>query len=49
MSQAVDIRTVSDVTAAVSVTVEPANVDDWEVVESNAEYLTDQMLHQVRC
>lgn len=44
---AVDVRMVSDVAAAVSVTVEPANVDDWEVVESNAEYLTDQMLHQV--
>lgn len=44
--QAVDIKMVQDVPAAVSATVEPANVDDWEVVESNAEYLTDQMLNQ---
>ncbi len=48
-SQAVDIQAVADVPASVSATVEPANVDDWEVVEANAEYLTDQMLNQVRC
>ena len=47
--QAVDVRVVDDVPAALSATVEPADVDDWEVVEANAEYLTDQMLNQACC
>jgi hypothetical protein len=46
-TQAVDVMPVNNVPAARSATVEPANVDDWEVVEANAEYLTDNMLNQV--
>lgn len=49
LPQAVDVQAVTDVPAAVSATVEPANMDDWEVVEANAEYLTDQMLNQASC
>ena len=45
--QVVDVQAVNNVPAANSATVKPANVDDWEVVESNAEYLTDNMLNQV--
>ena len=45
--QVVDVQAVNSVPAARSATVEPADVDDWEVVESNAEYLTDNMLNQV--
>ena len=36
-----------EVPAAVSATVEPANSDDWEVVEQNAEYMEAQILSQV--
>ena len=30
------------------VSVEPANVDDWEQVELNAEFMEEQLLNQVR-
>lgn len=33
--------------AALSVSVEPASEDDWEVVELNAGYLEEQLLNQV--
>ena len=29
------------------VSVEPANVDDWEQVELNAEFMEEQLLNQV--
>lgn len=44
---ATQVRADLSVPAAVTVTVEPANTDDWEVVEQNAEYLEDQILTQV--
>lgn len=33
---------------ASSVSVEPANVDDWEQVELNAEFMEEQLLNQVK-
>ena len=45
--RATQVRADLSVPAAVTVTVEPANTDDWEVVEQNAEYLEDQILTQV--
>jgi peroxin-1 len=43
----VAVRPLPDVPPAVSVTVEPASEDDWEVVQLNAEYLEEQLLNQV--
>ena len=43
----VSLRAVPECPAAASVAVEPANSDDWEQVELNAEYMEDQLLNQV--
>lgn len=37
----------TNVPAAVSVTVEPASSDDWEIVELHADYMEEQLLNQV--
>lgn len=44
----VDARSAGTLPVAESVSVEPANADDWEVVEMNAAYLEDHILSQVR-
>jgi peroxin-1 len=44
----VALRALPEAPQAVSVTVEPASEDDWEVVQLNAEYLEEQLLNQVR-
>jgi hypothetical protein len=44
----VALRAMPEAPQAVSVTVEPASEDDWEVVQLNAEYLEEQLLNQVR-
>ena len=46
---AVALRPLPDAPQAVSVTVEPASEDDWEVVQLNAGYLEEQLLNQARC
>ncbi len=43
----VSLRALPDVPMATDVSVEPANVDDWEQVELNAEYMEEQLLNQV--
>lgn len=43
----VAVRPLPGLPQAVSVTVEPASEDDWEVVQLNAEYLEEQLLNQV--
>lgn len=44
----VAVHPLPDTPSAVSVTVEPASEDDWEVVQLNAAYLEEQLLNQVR-
>ena len=43
----VSLRALPECPAAAGVTVEPANSDDWEQVELNAEYMEGQLLNQV--
>jgi peroxin-1 len=43
----VSIKALPDVPEAVGVCVEPVSVDDWEVVERNADYMETQILNQV--
>lgn len=43
----VGLRALPEVPLATSVSVEPANADDWEQVELNAEYMEEQLLNQV--
>ena len=38
----------AEVPAALSVVVEPASTDDWEMMEQNADYMEAQILTQVR-
>ncbi|BDA47966.1 probable peroxisome biogenesis factor 1 [Coccomyxa sp. Obi] len=43
----VALRALPEVPLASSVSVEPADADDWEQVELNAEYMEEQLLNQV--
>ena len=43
----VSLKALPDVPEAIGVCVEPVSVDDWEVVERNADYMESQMLTQV--
>ncbi|KAK9907564.1 hypothetical protein WJX75_006024 [Coccomyxa subellipsoidea] len=43
----VSLRALPEVPLATDVSVEPANVDDWEQVELNADYMEEQLLNQV--
>ncbi len=43
----VTMKALEDVPGAHSVSVEPANADDWEVVEAQAEYIEANLLSQV--
>lgn len=43
----VALRALPEVPLATSVSVEPADADDWEQVELNAEYMEEQLLNQV--
>jgi len=44
----VDLEAVPEVPAAASVTVEPADSDDWELVELHAGHMEEQILNQAR-
>ena len=44
----VSLQALPDVAFASSVSVEPANEDDWEQVELNADYMEEQILNQVQ-
>ena len=41
------LRALTDVANAVSVEVEPATEDDWEILELNAGFVEDHILSQV--
>lgn len=43
----VDLEAVPDLPVASSVTVEPADSDDWELVELHAHHMEEQILNQV--
>lgn len=45
---AVAVRPLPDAPAAVSVTVEPASEDDWEIVQLNGGFIEETLLTQVR-
>ena len=44
---AVYLRALTDVANAVSIEVEPATEDDWEILELNAGFAEDHILSQV--
>ncbi len=43
----VSVKALPEVLPATSVSVEPNHIDDWEIVEAQAQYIEDTMLSQV--
>jgi peroxin-1 len=43
----VDLEAVPTLPLASAVTIEPADADDWELVELHAEHMEEQILNQV--
>lgn len=45
----VDLEAVPTLPLATSIIVEPADADDWELVELHADHMEEQILNQVSC
>lgn len=45
--EAVILKALTDISGASSVSVEPANADDWEVISAQAAHIEDNLLNQV--